>query len=260
MKRILMVFALVAVFSTPAWASSFVNGGFETGTFSGWTQTSGCWGFAFGSCVTAAANDGSPLNPSSFVGNPNPQSAIVSPGLDPNTGNGLNMVYAGNFSARINNTINDYSVNIISQFVANYTDPDMFFEWAAVLLDSHGPTDSDNFTLQLVDNTTHTTILNRSYNSATNGPIFNQNGSVFWTPWQVEHIDLAGLGIQGHDFTLQLLAADCPYGGHWGYVYLDGFAPTVVPNGPSAPEPASLVLLGTGLIGLAVRARKALKK
>ena len=260
MKRILMVFALVAVFSTPAWASSFVNGGFESGTFAGWTQGSGFWNGTWPIDPTLYRPGGSQYNAGANA------SGIVTPGLDPNTGNQLNRVFAGNFSARINDDNNNNSISTIFQQVLNYTDPDMFFEWAAVLESSHTSTDSDNFTLRLTDDTTHLTVLQRSYNSADNGSIFNRYsspffGDIFWTPWQIEHIDIAGLGLQGHNFTLELLGSDCPYGGHWGYVYLDGFAAVVVPPGDgSTPEPATLVLLGTGLMGLAIRARKAIKK
>jgi hypothetical protein len=259
MKRILMVFALVAVFSTPAWASSFVNGGFESGTFAGWTQGSGYWNGAWPIDPTQY-RPGASLYDASYNA-----SAIVTPGLDPLTGNGLNRVFNGNFSARINDSNNNNSISTIFQQVLNYTDPDMFFEWAAVLEASHGSTDSDNFTLRLTDDTTHLTVLQRSYNSADNGSIFNYYGGsgAYWTPWQIEHIDIAGLGLTGHNFTLELLGSDCPYGGHWGYVYLDGFAAVVINPGigdGTTPEPATLVLLGTGLMGLAIRARKKMKK
>ena len=52
----------------------------------------------------------------------------------------------------------------------------------------------------------------------------------------------------GHNFTLALLAADCPYGGHAGYVYLDGFGSVRPPVGVA--EPASLALLGLGFVGV----------
>jgi hypothetical protein len=37
---------------------------------------------------------------------------------------------------------------------------------------------------------------------------------------------------------------DCPYGGHAGYVYLDGFGGIIPP--PTTPEPGTLALLGSG--------------
>jgi hypothetical protein len=232
-------------------AGTFVNGGFEDGTFNGWTQGEGTW---FGG--------GYPLSGSDYLpggGSYNPAApgdwVITNPGADPLTGGNLNMVYAGAHSARVNNSVNDFGVSVISQTVLNYTDADLFFEWAAVLQESHGSTDSDHFSLELKDLTTGLTILNRAYNSADNGPIFGVHFDPFWgdifytTTWQVEHIDIAGNGLTGHDLQLTLLASDCPYGGHWGYAYLDGFAGIIV---PPAPEPGAyaLLLFGGGLLGL----------
>ena len=76
--------------------------------------------------------------------------------------------------------------------------------------------------------------------------------------WVVEQIDLAALGAVEHDFTLTLLASDCPYSGHAGYVYLDGFGAVNPPTG-QVPEPGSLALLGLGFAGLAA-ARQRQKK
>ena len=94
--------------------------------------------------------------------------------------------------------------------------------------------------------------------SGTSGVTWTRFGSWFSSGWVVEQIDLAALGAVGHDFTLTLLASDCPYGGHAGYVYLDGFGAVNPPTG-QVPEPGSLALLGLGFAGLAA-ARQRQKK
>jgi hypothetical protein len=238
-------------------ADTFVNGGFEDGTFSSWSQGSGFWTGGLGTLTI----------PNYSVGGPNynpgyQQSAIVTAGTDANTGGLLNRVYSGTYSARINNNLNDYSVNTIKQTVANYTDQYIFFAWAAVLEDSHGVTDSDNFRLTLTDDTTNEILYDVTYNSA-NAPagLFNQFGVWNWTQWQVQQLDVSARA--GHTFTLGLLASDCPYGGHAGYVYLDGFGAQLPPPGDSAvPEPSTYGLMGAAalLTAVAYRRRSSAKK
>lgn len=227
--------------ATQAGAAAFVNGGFEDGSLNGWTGGGGSW---FGSPAL-------PVPPSTYDGG-TPNNTIVSSGTDPFSGD--NVVNTGNHSVRVNDSINDFSVSTLRQQVLNYTDNDIFFAWNAVLQASHGTTDSDYFALSLVDDTSGTTLVSRSYSSASApGTFVDLGNSWFGSRWQNEHIDLKALGAVGHDFTLTLLASDCPYGGHAGYVYLDGFANVIIVD--PVPEPGILALLGIGVLGL-VRVRR----
>lgn len=235
-----------------AQASVFTNGGFESGDLTGWSEGGG-YNYSAGFPPISSFNGGPAKN------------TVVGAGIDPITG--ASTVYTGNHAVRVNDSVNDYSISTIYQTVNNYTDSNIFFAWNAVLQESHGLTDSDYFSLQLVDNTTNTVLVDRSYSSAgsigagTTGVTWNAfstwTGTWYSSGWVVENINLAALGAVGHDFTLALLASDCPYGGHAGYVYQDGFGsrPPV-----KTPEPSSLMIFGLGLLGLVGIRRKAAKK
>lgn len=249
-KKTHLAAALAALaLSGQAWSATFVNGGFEDGNLNGWTGGGGTW---FGSPAA-------PVDPANYIGG-TPNNTIMSVGTDPITG--ANTVYGGSYSVRVNDSVNNRSVSTLTQSVTDYTDNSIFFAWNAVLEASHGLADSDYFSLTLVDNTTNTTLVSRAYSSAgaigggAQGVTWTQYGNWYSSGWVVEQIDLVALGAVGNDFTLTLLASDCPYSGHAGYVYLDGFGAVNPPPGGNVPVPGGLALLGIGALGLSLVRRK----
>lgn len=200
-------------------ADQFVNGGFEDGTLNGWTLGGGIWN----TLPYPVPSDYLPGGKSYVPGTA--AYTITNPGTDANTGNVLNTVYAGAHSVMVNDAIPNYSVTVISQTVKDYTDSHISFAFAAVLEDSHGPTDSDAFIVTLKDNTTNKVIFNYNLNSATAPGLFTEytdslGNKWYYSNWMTQYINVSKM--EGDTFTLSILANDCPYGGHAGYAYLDG--------------------------------------
>lgn len=256
-----LALAASTLLATAAHANPFTNGGFETGNFSGWTVSN--------SAYRGNINNAS-LTPSWVFSNANNtmHSQIISAGtIDPRVGAAFgSTVYAGNYSARIEDTTTGGYASAIMQTVTNYTEDSINFVWKAVLEGAHGINDAATFKLVLTDLTDNINLITREYNAASGGSgvdtRFSFNGDSYYTKdWQIETLNITD-SLKGHDFMLSLVAADCEPTGHWGYVYLDGFGSVAGGGGdgtdPNAvPEPATLAMLGLGLLGMtATRRRK----
>jgi len=255
-KRILgMSFAcaLAAGFPTAVQAQGFINGGFEDGTATGWTETGGFRG----------SYSNSALSPSLFT-LPGGRSAVVSAAdVDPNVGTVIGAtVYSGKYSYRVEDTTYGGYASVVAQRVDNYTDANIFFAWKAVLEGAHGTDDAATMLITLTDLTTGIELIHRQYNAASGGggvdPRFTlSSNNYFYTPaWQIEQLAIDG-SLSGHDFLLSVLGSDCQPTGHAGYVYLDGFGAITPPGGVPEPSAWAMLIGGFGFAGAAIRRRRA---
>jgi len=206
-----------------AHATDFFNGGFEAGSFNGWTENGGCW---FGQTNYPADY--------SFADGPY-QSERVEPGDVPclaGTGVSINQVRSGSYAARINSNDTYFSgssanshFSQIQQTVSGWNSPYFSLDWSAVLQDSgHVRENRPHFRVILEDLTTATTIYNIAYYSDNLPPDMVQYtgpSSEDWayTGWQ--HMQLNTLGLTGDTLRLTILASDCSLTGHDGALYVD---------------------------------------
>lgn len=220
----------MAAIATPALADDVVNPGFETGDTSGWTASGGIW-----------SSGTWPPPESEFSGPPNLLTMMTAGTTDAITG--APTVFEGNFAVRLNDQFGGNHITAISQRVNNYNGSQLYYAWNAVLEPSHGATDSPSFIIKVIDETTNTVVTNIAYSAFTaqNTTIFRQAGQFVTTDWLVEEIDT----ISGNNYRMVFVAVDCLYGGHGGYVYVDGFGNAIPTPNPGVDfDPTTDVVQG----------------
>lgn len=235
---------LFAVTTAPVMAD-IVNGGFESGDFTGWTTSVGG------------------------------QFSVTSVGTDPRTNNALSTVGNGTHSARVGDPV-------APLLDGNYNDPftlqqtwvktsdfsHLYFNWAAVALvpgaNAVPHTDAQTawFQIKVLNLTGATTLFSQEYYTGTvdSGVVAgwiagstdttgysNDPGVWYYRPWQQFDLDLSTVA-DGDNLQVMLSTRDCTLGGHASYAYLDGFGRT--PDPVQTPEPTTLLLLACGLIGI----------
>lgn len=190
----------------------FQNAGFETGDWTGWTHETHTW---------------QNYTPGSY---PYEKNAIVSAtDMDEIFLNvyAIAKGYSGKWAARVNNSDNMYHISSASQTVTvpNVSNPEIRFYWAAILEDpQHDAANQPYVDIVVVDETANTVLRTKHF--YTNDPAYpgwiplDYWGSWKAIDWQPLIVNLGG--SIGHQVRITVTAADCGYGGHGGYVYLDG--------------------------------------
>ncbi|MCE9634506.1 MAG: hypothetical protein K8T90_02270 [Planctomycetes bacterium] len=184
---------------------SLRNLGFEMGDMSDWTVETHTWYDA---------------TPGSVVPG---HSEIVAEGFDP-IATALPMVFHGNYALRIEDRWSDSYISSATRSLNVPTAGTVLkFAWAAVLEDpQHDPPNQPYFDIKVRDATTDEDLYTiHHYSNEPGFPWQNADawGSWKYVPWQPVTIDLSGRG--GHAITISAIGADCGYGAHGGYVYLD---------------------------------------
>jgi outer membrane autotransporter protein len=224
---------MASAMALPAMGQSIVNSGFETGDTTGWTTTGGYW------------SSGWPVPESQYQGPAHLISMMTAGGVDAITG--APTVFEGNYALRLNDQYGGNDISALSQSVTGYVGNKLYYAWNAVVEPSHGADDSPSFLIKVVDQTTNTVVTNIAYSaySAQNSPIFRTVGNFVTTDWKVEDIDV----ISGHDYKLVFVAVDCIYGGHGGYVYIDGFGNSIPIANANVPfDPATGLTRGADFL------------
>ncbi len=252
------MYALVAVTmllsSAPAFAL-FTNGGFEDGTFSGWTLDYGTraggyninWGQA--DHGLKAVIDNTATMPGQTLD------------IDP---------YNGNYMARINDSAGSYHATKLSQTdQISQQDIDdgamVYVNWGAALVEptnydhatdrpyfgitvSIGGAPVETFTADAAAHASDATWV-----AAGSSPPGWSAGDL-WYKNDTWNYDISSYAV-GTSVTVEMYVADCGAGGHGGYAFLDGIGTTYEP--PTVPAPGAFLMagIGSGLVGFMRRRR-----
>ena len=256
MRRGLAAF-IVLLASSPAWAI-FTNGGFESNSFTGWTQTVGTnLGLLGVTPFTSASLNIGPPGGHTFDGQ------VVGVVTDPQAPT-LTLPRAGTLTGRVGSTtVGGFTDSIAQQDVITNADRDILdsklhvrFSYAAVLQDSgHADNQRPFFFVRLRNITKATTLYEDFTYEQQPGKTF-LSGPPGWRYTNFSNVDIVVADADlGDTLEIQALASDCQPTGHAGYVYLDGFGSSVVgPGGPGVVDVPTLSEWALILLALAIGA------
>ncbi|MCE9540780.1 MAG: hypothetical protein K8R85_16400, partial [Bacteroidetes bacterium] len=198
---------------------------FETGDLSGWIGFSG----ANPGCCGTAGFVSNGVN--AAVGDANARHTITTgAGVDPCGGfpvvaPAMPGYAAGVFSCRLGNGVNGSQAERMETVFTPTASNNVFtYQYAVVLEDpGHGNADQPFFNVEMVDaNGVAIPCTSILYVAGGGIPGFqnspNCNGVIF-KPWTNVSVDL--IGQIGNPITVRFTSADCTFGGHYGYCYIN---------------------------------------
>jgi uncharacterized repeat protein (TIGR01451 family) len=230
-----MVVVLLAAVSAYVLAV-FVNGGFESGDFTGWTKSSylndqGLIGTQPYSGASITRSPGGDINESVIVTAVPPET-----GVDPLLGAGASLRFPkfGVYSARVNNNYASYHSNSILQqatMASGDVDPSdglvhIRFAFAPVLEDPGHPPEAQPYFYVGVRNVTRSNALlyeSLNFSNEPGVPWKTANG-LLYTDWRIGDIAPGNSQLAVGDVVeIEVIGAGCAYSGHFGYIYVDAF-------------------------------------
>jgi len=245
-KHVRLILVAAALGAAATAKAGFVNGGFETGDFTGWTVEHGVTGNAAWVAGLGPAND---IHQSVVSGN----------NIDPFV-NSFDTPFNGNYMARLNKPQEaTYEKSRIRQTaIMGAGETDLFVNWGAVLQDpNHNPVDQPYFQIDVTVNGVSVYSFQHTAGAGGNaGWTETSPNSDIW--YKSDQFSIIGGLAENDSVEIILTVADCDLGGHWGYAYLDGIGsvrPPPPPNG--VPDGGmTVVMLGAALAGLAALRRR----
>jgi hypothetical protein len=260
----LIVSAFLLSFVPNAFAL-FSNGGFESGSFTGWTKTH----FLNPGLTLPQPFTGTSINRSAGGSDltqiRGPFAAMSQ--TDANTGGALSYPLSGQYCAVVNFQGSGQNGNSLTQTAAAAAGDvqadgkvHVQFGWAAVVQNPGHPASEQPYVYVAVRNVTKSTLLYETFIFAgdPSSPIpWHTYNSAQYTDWQVIDIAPASAALAvGDQVSIEVTAAGCDQGGHWGYVYVDHFgsfpsvSPTVTAANKQYDGTTAATITGRSLTGV----------